>query len=365
MDWACPSGGLAAFLRIRFGCWPLAARGCFPSARSSGFLFANAPVGRGWLGDRQCVRFENPSTQGDVAEGEEHLIVAAIGAFPFLPAILSAAMPALKTNKHTDWLLDTGKNLRTSDGHTVKVWNFAHQPDQAVLSAWAQHIRRHYCADHEIDALRNGPGLSRAEFLRQIKLPDKVKDFGPGTRSGDFGELLVADFLEFVLGYQVPRVRYDRKNTRNESTKGCDVIGIRVANPMKASSKDALIVFECKVQLTGKKAKARLQDAIDDNGKDLERLAEGLNALRQRFLDRNDADNGALIERFQDMEDRPYTSEWGAAAIFDDTVFDSVEIAKSKAAGHPQRAALQLVVMKGREMMPLVHALYEAAADEA
>lgn len=274
-------------------------------------------------------------------------------------------MPLPETIKHCDWLVDTGQTLKTVDGHAIKVWEIVHQPDDAVLSAWAQHIRRHYCADDEIDPMRKGPGLSRAEYLRRLKLPDKAKDFGPATRAGDFGEILIADFLEYILDYWVPRLRYDRKNTRNESTKGCDVIGIRVLNPKKVSPKDVLIVFECKVQFSGKKAEARLQEAIAHNGKDFERLGESLNAMRQRFRDRKDEESGALIERFQDMEDRPYVAEWGAAAIFDGAVYDPTEIGKSEVKGHQHRASLQLVVMKGTDMMPLVHSLYEAAANEA
>lgn len=255
--------------------------------------------------------------------------------------------------------------MKTADGHAVTIWEIAHQPDDAVLADWAQHIRRHYCADDEIDPMRQGPGLSRSEYLRQLKLPDGKKDFGPATRAGDFGEILIADFLSYVLGYWVPRLRYDRKHTRNESTKGCDVVGIRVVSPGKVSSNDRLIVFECKVQFSGKKPVAKLQEAIDHNGKDFERLGESLNAIRQRYRDKQDEVAGSLIERFQNMEDRPYRAEWGAAALFDASVFDLVEIGKSKCTGHAHRAALQLVVMKGKDMMPLVHALYEAAANEA
>ncbi len=267
--------------------------------------------------------------------------------------------------EHCKWLVDTGETLRTADGHTIHVWQIAHQPNQAVLSAWAKHIRRHYCSDEEIDPLRKGTGHSRSEYLRRLKLPDKAKDFGPATRAGDFGEMLVADFLEYILGYWVPRLRYDRKQTRNESTKGCDVIGIRVLDPKKMSAKDVLVVFECKVQFTGRKAEAKLQEAIAHNGKDFERLGESLNAMRQRFRDRGDDISGSLIERFQDMEDRPYVAEWGAAAIFDEAIYDPTEIGKSVVADHAHRTALQLIVMRGKDMMTLVHSLYETAANEA
>src|SRR6185437_4961816 len=131
------------------------------------------------------------------------------------------------SSTHINWLVDTGEVIVTSDGEKVKVFELQHKNDQIILSAWANHFRNHYCLDEEIDILRNGTPFSRSEYLKSIKFPDQSAKPGPSIRSGDFGEILVADYLEFSLGYWVPRTRYANKTIRNESVKGCDILGFK------------------------------------------------------------------------------------------------------------------------------------------
>ena len=69
------------------------------------------------------------------------------------------------TSEHTKWLVDTGERLKTADGKEVEVWEFHHENDEAVLSAWAKHFRNHYCFDSEIDYWRRGYKCSRGEYL--------------------------------------------------------------------------------------------------------------------------------------------------------------------------------------------------------
>ena len=40
--------------------------------------------------------------------------------------------------EHIQWLVDTGQRLQTVDGRSVEVWEFCHQPDDRILSAWAE-----------------------------------------------------------------------------------------------------------------------------------------------------------------------------------------------------------------------------------
>jgi len=46
------------------------------------------------------------------------------------------------TSEHTKWLVDTGERLKTADGKDVEVWEFQHQDDDDVLSAWAKLYHR-------------------------------------------------------------------------------------------------------------------------------------------------------------------------------------------------------------------------------
>jgi len=71
------------------------------------------------------------------------------------------------TSEHTKWLVDTGKRLKTADGKEVEVWEFRHEKDEAVLSAWAKHFRNHYCLDAEIDFLRGKQ--TRKDYLNTLK----------------------------------------------------------------------------------------------------------------------------------------------------------------------------------------------------
>lgn len=271
----------------------------------------------------------------------------------------------LFTSVHTDWLVDTGERLKSADGKDVEVWEFKHQDDNNVLSAWAKHFRNHYCLDDEIDYLRRGYKCTRAEYLNNIKFPDFKATPGPSIRAGDFGEILVADFLEYLLGYWVPRTRYGDKTIRNESTKGSDIIGFRIVKNGKISSKDTLAIFEAKTQFSGMKAKTRLQDAVNDSAKDVARKAESLNAIKQRLYSRNHLDDADKIERFQNEVDHPYKELYGAVALFDNLLFDSVLTSTTDASSHPFSSDLVLIVIRGIEMMVLVHELYRRAADEA
>ena len=132
---------------------------------------------------------------------------------------------------HLYWLKDTGERKFTACDREIEIWTLDPKNDDEVLSAWARHFRQHYITDADLPAMVDGTGLSNSEYLRNILLPDAKNAPGPSLRSGDFGEILVADYIEFVLGYWCPReLRYQDRWNRNDSTKGCDVIGFKFAD---------------------------------------------------------------------------------------------------------------------------------------
>lgn len=273
------------------------------------------------------------------------------------------------TKSHTAWLKLSKCKLKTKDGIEVKVFelDIDHDDDQA-LTEWARHFREHYCLDSQIDRLRKGTNKSRTEYLTDLVFPDKSNDFGPATRSGDFTEILIADLLENQFGFWTPRTRYDDKLVRNESPKGTDVLGFKFGGtgPSKPSKKDTLISFESKGQLSGKKAKARLQDAIDDSNKDVYRLSESLNAMKRRLIARNDDEGADWVERFQDGLEVPYIRMSGAAAIFSSSVYDAGHISETTdCTKHENVDNLMLVVIHSETLMKFVHSFYERAAIEA
>ncbi len=266
---------------------------------------------------------------------------------------------------HMVCLQKEGHTIVTAEGHEVALWQLRVPDDQALLSEWAKYFREHYCLDAEIDALRKGTGHSRRGYLLGLVFPDRNTKLGPGIRAGDFTEILVADYLEFILGFWVPRDKYAEKAVRDESVKGVDILGFNLPDPNKPNPSDSLFAFEVKGQLSGKKYAGKLQKAIDDSSKDYLKRAETLNAIKRRLHASKDWERVGMVERFQNEADHPYTYRSGAAAVLADTVFDAAEIANSYVADHNNSARLDLLVIRGKDLMDLVHALYERAADEA
>lgn len=256
--------------------------------------------------------------------------------------------------------------LTTSDGRRIDVWELSVPAIADYLSAWASNFRQHYCSDAEIDDLRAGTGLSRADYLTELVFPDKSAAPGPGIRAGDFAELLVSDYVEHLLGYWVPRGKYAEKSSRDESVKGVDILGFRLTTPPSPAPTDTLLAFEVKAQFSGGKYTGRLQTAIDDSSKDYLRRAMTLNATKRRLRQAGQYDRALVVQRFQNLSDHPYVYRSGAAAVLSDSAYDEASLQKStKVAGHQNAGNIELIVIRGKELMTLVHALFKRATDEA
>ena len=261
--------------------------------------------------------------------------------------------------------LKQDESLTLSGGGTCEVWELAVPNDAACLSEWANRFRQTYCPDSDIDILREGTGKSRSEYLLELVFPDKTAAPGPAIRAGDFAELLVSDYVEFVLGYWVPRGKYAEKGSRDESVKGVDIVGFQCPDPRQPKPTDEMLAFEAKAQLGGGKYKDRLQVAVNDSGKDYLRAGETLAAMKRRMHIAGDHPSMLVVQRFQNAVDRPYRLLSGAAAILSDTAFDTDGIKGSTIAAHNNAGNLKLIAIKGKDLMTLAHALYQRAADEA
>jgi hypothetical protein len=275
-----------------------------------------------------------------------------------------------RTPPHVEWFRDTGERVETADGLIVEVWEFCHEQNEEILSDWARHFRNQYCLDTEIDYYRRGYSLSQSDFLTFIKFPDRRKAPGPSIRAGDFGEILLADYLEYIISLWVPRARFGAKAISNESTKGCDTIGIKVFNEDEESDQDLLAIYEAKARLTDDhvtrgNSLSGIQAAINDSSKDNRRIAESLNYLKQRLHDTQREEKAQLIERFQNPDDHPYIQKFGAAAIISEHCFIGDTITSAVTNQHPNRESLTVIVIRGQHLMDLVHELYRRAADEA
>ena len=278
--------------------------------------------------------------------------------------LVAATNPTLPP--YLSGLSERAETLSTSDGCFIDVWELTVAPTADYMSEWASKFRQHYCSDAEIDALRAGTGLTRSEYLTQLVFPDKSAAPGPGIRAGDFAELLISDYVEHLLGYWVPRGKYAEKASRDESVKGVDILGFRLTNLPTSTPTDTLLAFEVKAQFSGDKYNGRLQAAIDDSSKDYLRRAMTLNATKRRLRQAGEHDKALLVQRFQNLTDHPYIYRSGAAAVLSDMAYDEPLLqSATKIADHQNAANLELIVVRGKELMKLVHALYERAAHEA
>lgn len=272
------------------------------------------------------------------------------------------------TGIHLNWISNSTAAVITSCGRPIKIYNFSYNlGDKATVSAWAKHFRNHYCTDSEIDSLCVPMKISRKAYLEKYKFPvkkatHKGEKTGPATRAGDFAEILVSDFLTYRLHYWVPRVRYAFKTNPNSSDQGSDVVGMRLIE--FGATHDELIVYEVKAKFTGGPMN-RLQDAVDHSDKDKYRLAESLNAIRQRLKWTGHNSESDKVIRFQNPDDNPYPLKFGAAAVVTQTVFDEIKLSATDTNKHRNKDKLELLVIQGPEMMKLTHHLYQKAADEA
>lgn len=261
--------------------------------------------------------------------------------------------------EYLNWLVQD-KTIVTAEGKQIDIHELVIQDDEDIMNAWAKHLREHYCADSEIDIYRVGYGLERDEYLKTIKFPDEHTKPGPSVRSGDFTEILVADYVQYVLDYIVPRTRYDRKVNRNSSTMGSDLIGYKCGE--KISNNDELIVFEVKATASESipSSTARLQKAVDDSNKDVLRLAETLNAVVQRLSDRNDHDEVKRIQRFQNSTDRPYIKTYAAAAVHSNKSYSETALQSVSTSQHAD-PELNLIVIHCDKLMQFIHDMYRRA----
>lgn len=272
------------------------------------------------------------------------------------------------TNEHLEWLeyIDT---KQTADDKDIDIYKFNYDLDnEEVFSNWARHFRNHYCLDELIDDLRDGTDLSRADYLNNLKFPEEGRS-GAKTRSGDFGEILISDFIEYNLNFWVPRTRFSDRANRNNPTQGVDVIGFKSSDYTQNLIDDELMIFEVKCKLRGNQTsltRTRMETAISDSAKDFNiRKAESLNGLKQIYLKERNLENANKIKRFQNPTDRPYNELSGASSLILSEAYDEDEIENIDASEHPNVDNLKLILIKGENLMPLVHQLYERAANEA
>lgn len=260
--------------------------------------------------------------------------------------------------KHTGWFVEQG-DLLTLNDIKVGIINFDHLKDEDILSSWATHFRNHYCKDEDIDDLRDGFGLSRSEYLKQIKFPES-----PSIISGDFSEILVADYLEYIQNYIIPRTRYLDKINKDTSPNGTDIIGFKLRNGDRSiSPDDTLITCEVKGHLVTTR-KDSIQNAVNHAKKDELRLAESLNAIRQKLRYLGESEKEQLVRRYQNRIDRPYKKITSAFVVHSHSTWEDELVCINEIDTNGVEN-LCIYSIKGDNLMDLARELYRRASNEA
>lgn len=148
---------------------------------------------------------------------------------------------------------EAGEVLDAGLRRNLRGLGVGHPRRRGVPQRMGQKVRQTYCPDTDLDILREGTGKSHTEYLLELVFPDESVAPGPAVRAGDFAELLVSDFVEFMLGYWVPRGKYAEKGSRDESVKGVDIVGFKCPHAEQPKPSDEMLTFEAKAQLSGGK----------------------------------------------------------------------------------------------------------------
>lgn len=80
----------------------------------------------------------------------------------------------------------------TDEGRTIEVFHLDIQEEPEIFEEWAIQFRRNYCSDEKLQHMTYVMGIESSKYLNENKLPSV-----PSTKSGDFGEILVSDYLQY------------------------------------------------------------------------------------------------------------------------------------------------------------------------
>ena len=251
--------------------------------------------------------------------------------------------------------------VTTNQGERVQIFHLMPKDEEEALIEWARNLRRNYVDDQVMEEMASSLGVGHEEYLKTYKFPDPLDKWGKNVMIGDFSEILVADYLQYVLDFVVPRTRYNSKINRNRSTQGSDLIAYNVANSDEWNPKDELFVFEVKAQSTEAKAQARLQEAVEHSSKDITRLAESLVASAEILTRIRKPDQAKVVQRFLNGTDRPYITRYAAAAVHSTSSFSRDLIKQLDTSQHPSKE-VQLMVVHCERLMEFINNMYERAS---
>ena len=259
---------------------------------------------------------------------------------------------------YIDWLVEeTGKVIKNSIPLTCYKLNYS--MDETVLDDWALHIRKNYIDDDQLidDASENNMPVE--QYLKEYVIPQKEDELGPTARSGDITEIIVADLLEFIFDYSVPRYKMKNRSGKTTSQQGTDVIAYKFYNSDKSpNEKDELIATEVKGVLSSN-TYVPIKSAIVDSQKDDHRLARSIDYCRKRLRELGATEESNEVKRFLLKPDNNYKLSFAAAAVSSRETADDIIVLDVLGEDLEIRSGQKIFYIHGKKLMELAHNIYE------
>lgn len=265
------------------------------------------------------------------------------------------------------------KDIVLPNCNKIKIYKFNKDIlDEDMMDEWARGFKRNYITEENEEELYKGTGLTKQQYLELMVFPNNRSSIGNSLMAGEFGELLVYDYFNFVLKYYTSRTRYLEKTTYYDAIKGIDVICYNIKNIQIPSKNDSLVVAEVKTHSskkgncknTVKKAIADSKKAITDskNNNNMSRIAESLNAEKRRLIDKQRFEEAKIVERFQNKTDNPYILDLFAVAVLESEVYSENIIIEEVYKYIPENnIPINMLVIHSKELSSLIKELYRRA----
>lgn len=259
--------------------------------------------------------------------------------------------------QYIDWLI-TEEGISLNDGSPITCFRIDYSDDESILDQWALHIRRHYINDEDLCESIDIYGTDVESYLRKHIIPQKGDDLGPTARSGDITEILIADLLEYIMGYSVPRYKQMNRSGISNSEHGTDVIGYKFISADKIpNSNDELIAAEVKAALTSNDY-TPIKKAIIDSQKDEERLAHTIDYCRKKLKYLGNKVQSEEIKRFSFKPENDYKIVYMAAGVSSRETVDMV-IKFTDDEKVVINCNQSVFYIHGKRLMELAHNIYE------
>lgn len=264
----------------------------------------------------------------------------------------------MKRPQYINWIIEE-IGVKIKDNIPVQCYKIDYEKDDDVLDDWALHIRRNYIEDDSLKEDADANGMTVEGYLREYVIPQKGEPLGSTVRAADITEVLVADLLEFVFDYVVPRYRLKNRSGKNNSQQGTDVIAYKYENnDKKPSDKDELIAAEVKAKLTDTDYVV-IEKAILDSRKDEYRLAHSINYCRKRLMELGKVTEANDVKRFLFKPDSNYKITYVAAGISSCENVDGVIELSISDEELQISSNSKVFYIHGEKMMDLTHDIYE------